>query len=256
MVEVMTPGSRALLVDVGNSVVKTRGWSRATGLQPAVFWPVDDSLDPHAVLGGEFDGAVMAAVVPAVAARLRDQAARVGLPLHEVRPASAESTVRVRGLYPSMGADRVADIIALAKFSRLPALCVDAGTAVTVDLVAEDGEYVGGLILPGATLMARSLAEGTARLPLVDPGDPELALDPRDDIRHRSRVALGMHRHDRRPPQPAGDARIPVALPRTHRRVFTPNITLLVRDHHVDLDLCFKGLAIVWEAMYAGAHAG
>jgi type III pantothenate kinase len=150
----------------------------------------------------------------------------------------------------------VADIIALAKFSRLPALCVDAGTAVTVDLVAEDGEYVGGLILPGATLMARSLAEGTARLPLVGPGDHELALARATT----SAIAVGSHWGCIA--MIGGLLNLLEARGYRWRTLvltggFSPRISpCLSRDHHVDLDLCFKGLAIVWEAMHAGAHTG
>ena len=43
---------------------------------------------------------------------------------------------------------------------------VNAGTAVTVDALTAQGVFLGGLILPGLALMARSLAAGTADLPL------------------------------------------------------------------------------------------
>ena len=41
---------------------------------------------------------------------------------------------------------------------------VQAGTATTVDGVTADGQFVGGSILPGVTLMRQSLVRGTARL--------------------------------------------------------------------------------------------
>ena len=41
------------------------------------------------------------------------------------------------------------------------------GTAVTVDLVKEDGAFAGGAIFPGPRLMAESLHRFTAKLPLV-----------------------------------------------------------------------------------------
>jgi type III pantothenate kinase len=49
-----------------------------------------------------------------------------------------------------------------------PAIVVDVGTAVTVDLVDADGVFQGGAILPGIRLMARALREYTEKLPLVD----------------------------------------------------------------------------------------
>ena len=43
-----------------------------------------------------------------------------------------------------------------------------AGTATTVDLLAADGEFEGGLILPGLALMRRSLASDTSDLPFAE----------------------------------------------------------------------------------------
>ena len=48
-----------------------------------------------------------------------------------------------------------------------PAIVVDAGTAITVDLVSADGTFEGGVILPGFRLTAQALAAGTNQLPLA-----------------------------------------------------------------------------------------
>jgi type III pantothenate kinase len=53
-----------------------------------------------------------------------------------------------------------------------PAITVDVGTAATVNLIDADGAFQGGAILPGPRLMARSLHEFTAKLPLVEPAIP------------------------------------------------------------------------------------
>jgi len=65
-----------------------------------------------------------------------------------------------------LGTDRWAALI--GAFARQPGAClvVNVGTAVTVDALTGSGEFVGGLIVPGIDLMARSLATGTAGLPL------------------------------------------------------------------------------------------
>lgn len=71
----------------------------------------------------------------------------------------------------AVGIDRV--LGALAAKSRVaahtPAITVDIGTAVTVNLIDADGVFQGGVIFPGPRLMARSLHEYTAKLPLVEP---------------------------------------------------------------------------------------
>jgi type III pantothenate kinase len=74
-----------------------------------------------------------------------------------------------------VGMDRLLN--AVAANSRLPrsgkncrarsAVIIDAGTAVTVDLIAPDGAFEGGAIFPGRRLMAAALHDYTALLPLV-----------------------------------------------------------------------------------------
>jgi type III pantothenate kinase len=49
-----------------------------------------------------------------------------------------------------------------------PAVIVNAGTAVTVDWLDENGVFRGGAILPGMHLMTRALHEHTALLPPVE----------------------------------------------------------------------------------------
>ncbi|MCM1521981.1 MAG: type III pantothenate kinase [Muribaculaceae bacterium] len=77
----------------------------------------------------------------------------------------------------TLGADRVAAAVgAWADHSGHPILVVDAGTAVTYDLVSPDGVYCGGNIAPGITMNLRALHEFTARLPLIPFPSPMKAL--------------------------------------------------------------------------------
>jgi type III pantothenate kinase len=48
-----------------------------------------------------------------------------------------------------------------------PAVVVDAGSAVTVDLLDDEGAFAGGAIFPGLRLMAEALHDHTAQLPLI-----------------------------------------------------------------------------------------
>ena len=48
-----------------------------------------------------------------------------------------------------------------------PAVIIDAGTAITADLLGPDGAFEGGAIFPGRKLMAVALHEYTALLPIV-----------------------------------------------------------------------------------------
>lgn len=67
-----------------------------------------------------------------------------------------------------LGVDRWLAMIAAHHRWAAPVLIVDAGTAVTYDLLLVDGRQLGGLILPGIEMMRGSLLEGT-RIPSAEP---------------------------------------------------------------------------------------
>lgn len=75
-----------------------------------------------------------------------------------------------------IGVDRL--LASLAATSRTPAKCtavaISVGTAMTVDFVEPSGTHVGGVIVPGPEMMARSLHQYTAKLPhiSIDPALP------------------------------------------------------------------------------------
>lgn len=68
-----------------------------------------------------------------------------------------------------LGCDRWAALIAARKLCPDGCVVVNAGTAVTVDALADDGTFLGGMIVPGLTPMRHALASHTARL-IVAPG--------------------------------------------------------------------------------------
>ncbi|MFZ6654387.1 type III pantothenate kinase [Undibacterium sp. TJN19] len=67
-----------------------------------------------------------------------------------------------------LGCDRLASMIgAHYLFPAQDLIVATCGTATTVDAVTAQGDFVGGMILPGLKLMAESLARNTAQLPQV-----------------------------------------------------------------------------------------
>ncbi|UXY15319.1 type III pantothenate kinase [Chitiniphilus purpureus] len=67
------------------------------------------------------------------------------------------------------GPDRWAAVLGAHALHPGHALVVaGAGTALTVDSLAADGTFLGGMILPGYRMMKAALAAGTARLPLAE----------------------------------------------------------------------------------------
>lgn len=87
-----------------------------------------------------------------------------------------------------VGVDRLAAAVAANQLRRsdTPAIVIDAGSAITVDLVAADGAFEGGAIVPGFRMGAEALY-GADLLPLamLEPNDlppPALGKDTRGAI--------------------------------------------------------------------------
>lgn len=77
----------------------------------------------------------------------------------------------VTNLYESpekLGVDRWCALIGARSLTTASCLVVMLGTASTIDFLSDEGCFMGGLILPGMEVMRRSLAQGTANLPLAE----------------------------------------------------------------------------------------
>jgi type III pantothenate kinase len=164
-----------LAVDIGNSAAKAAIVDGEavleTGRLDTSIASGADLLDGLRVLAGaheEAPGAIVAvSVVDRWTERLEWTAGELGLPLTVVAASHIPiSTALVRP--DQTGPDRLLAAWAAAKLHGSPVIVIDLGTATTVDVVDQDGFFLGGAILPGLALAADALAEGTVRLPRVE----------------------------------------------------------------------------------------
>ena len=72
-----------------------------------------------------------------------------------------------------MGVDRWVAMIGAWTELQSACLIVDAGTAVTIDALDENGLHLGGQILPGIFMMADALASQTSDIPSIRPAVAE-----------------------------------------------------------------------------------
>lgn len=78
---------------------------------------------------------------------------------------------------PGLGTDRMLAAIAAAKLHGQPVVTIDIGSAVTVDFVDSEGVFRGGIILAGAGMRLRALAQFTSALPEIPiPDKPPLLI--------------------------------------------------------------------------------
>lgn len=69
--------------------------------------------------------------------------------------------------FEQLGVDRWMSIVSVAESSSKPVVVVSMGTAMTIDVVI-DKTHLGGFIVPGLSLMRKSLAQNTAQLGQYD----------------------------------------------------------------------------------------
>jgi type III pantothenate kinase len=71
-----------------------------------------------------------------------------------------------------VGADRLVNAVAAYERVHDTVVVVDFGTAITYDAVSPSGEYLGGIITPGAEISIDALYERAAKLPKVELAEP------------------------------------------------------------------------------------
>ncbi|MDN5843054.1 MAG: type III pantothenate kinase [Alcaligenaceae bacterium] len=195
-----------LLVDAGNTRAKFGWLDPASGEREAQTHALDyahiDTLSgwlaelegrPTRVLGVSVTGSTASRMIETVC-------------IHQcgLRVEWMDATHSLGGLHnhyeqaSQLGPDRWAAVLGLlwrvhtsaAWQSGVPMLLANFGTACTIDTIANlpaaqgkrQAHFVGGLILPGPLLMARSLADGTAHLPYVQGESADYPTNTHDAI--------------------------------------------------------------------------
>lgn len=162
-----------LCIDSGNSRIKYglwdgAGWCRsgscpqaeAAGLgEVRAGWPAPRRIMLANVAGGDAEARIRAS--------LGDWSGR----LEVVRSTAQAGGVRNGYRDPGrLGVDRWCALIGARALRQGALLVVMAGTATTIDALDGDGNFLGGLILPGQQLMLGALARDTAALPFAAGG--------------------------------------------------------------------------------------
>ncbi len=180
---ISTP-SRLAVVEIGNSSITAGLWSGDRVQERQVFAlgaleELGAALKAFAAEGegGFLSGVAIASVVPETLARLcawiEDELTleplvvgdQIPLPIHAALDAPE-----------AVGVDRVCNAAAAYDKNKQSCVVVDCGSAITVDVVDDEGCFIGGAIYPGLRMQARALHEHTALLPEVTPGAPDAAI--------------------------------------------------------------------------------
>lgn len=205
-----------------------------------------------ALRGLSFDdlsASIVSSTVPQLSEQWTAMAERyLGLQMLVVGPA-IKTGMPIRIDNPrEVGADRLVN--AVAAYDRLGEACivVDFGTAITYDAVSDAGEYLGGIITPGAEISLDALYERAAKLPKVEPAAPRSVIGKSTVDAIRSGIAYGyagqVEGIVRRLRAEMG-ADVKVILTGGLARVVVPFIRETIDE--VDDLLTLTGLRLIWE---------
>lgn len=163
--------NRICTIDIGNTAVKSSIFSGSE----LCLSIVNDGFDAEAIIRWALENGAEGLACCSVRDRGRELCGRLKkqgrIPVFELTNATAlpfEVDYRSRD---TLGVDRIAAAGGAWRRYKGDVLVVDAGTAMTIDLVGRNG-FKGGNISPGLRLRFKSLNAFTGRLPLVRPEGP------------------------------------------------------------------------------------
>lgn len=169
-----------LCIDIGNTNTHYGLVTEADGARAQYDIPTRSLEDPAGGIGPKIaahlarqpgiEGLAFCSVVPSATEALRRTLARDRFPL-PVLHLTHDKKLGIPITYPrpaEIGQDRLAGAAGALSLGDLPAIVIDMGTAVTLDIVTRARGYEGGIIAPGLELMRRYLHEQTAQLPALD----------------------------------------------------------------------------------------
>ncbi len=158
-----------LCLDIGNTtcklaLFKNRKISREQSIATSEF-----IVNPHSLLEGfgELTRLAYCSVVPEAEKSLLNAISYEENPPFALT-ASSQCVLPINYPEPQeIGADRIANAIAVHRNEKLPAVVIDLGTATTFDVITSKGGYEGGVIVPGPQGMLDFLETKTALLPNI-----------------------------------------------------------------------------------------
>ena len=178
-----------LLIDVGNTNIvmgiyegdefkfswrlgtKVARTSDEYGLQ------VDSILRHYGVDVEDITDVVLASVVPSIQHTLKTMCARYLGKEPMVIGEGTKTGMKIKYDNPKeVGADRIVNAVAAYQRYGGPCIIIDIGTAISFDVINEDGEYLGGAISPGIGISSEALFSRTSKLPKVELEEPKTVI--------------------------------------------------------------------------------
>lgn len=170
-----------LLIDIGNTNVvlgifegskNINSWrleTRQTKTMDEYGSQIESILLHEGIKLDEIDDVVLGSVVPTLQLTFKHLCKKYLNKTPIVIGENTKTGMKINYENPKeVGADRIANSVAMMEHYKLPAILIDMGTAISFDVVSKDGEFLGGAIAPGMGIASNALFERTSKLPKVE----------------------------------------------------------------------------------------
>lgn len=176
-----------LIIDFGNSMTKVAVYNKNKQVMLKSYSNTDIKLQNHILsllkANLEIDNVIISSVVPVpewLDGSLTCQFKNfINLEFSTPTPVTSDYKSE------TLGKDRIAGVVGANNiFPATHVLVIDAGTAITYDVVTADGIHKGGNISPGLEMRFKALNNFTKQLPYLSPSDksPFIADNTNDAI--------------------------------------------------------------------------
>ncbi|WP_413114100.1 type III pantothenate kinase [Thaumasiovibrio sp. DFM-14] len=184
-----------LLIEAGNTYVKLASLDMEGSLTQLGKYPsaqLEMVLEPY--LDEGIERIVFASVGPVVIDNMIQRFSQENsIPCFHVKTRRKDFGVKnAYAEYQYLGVDRWLTLISVYQQSKRPSVIIDIGTALTFDVIDEEGRHLGGWIAPGYKLMMESVLANTSKV--FSDGDHkdtlEFADSTGDGLKNGCRAAL------------------------------------------------------------------
>ncbi|MBR0136323.1 MAG: type III pantothenate kinase [Clostridia bacterium] len=146
----------------------------------------------HGFSVSQIEGGIISSVVPYLQTVI-PAAVKIltGLDIMVVGP-GIKTGLNIRMDNPgSVGSDLIVAAVAARAKYKTPIAIFDMGTATTLSVIASDGAYIGGMIIPGLWVSMNALSSHAAQLPYIDLTGPAALLGTNTVDCMRSGAVIG-----------------------------------------------------------------
>lgn len=130
---------------------------------------INQNLKAKGIVFSQIEAMVICSVVPATLTSLKAFFKTLkNIPVYILGDPNIIAPIKNLYAQPQqVGQDRLVNAYAASRLYGAPLVVIDFGTAVTLDVISKNREYLGGMILPGLELSLDALAMRAALLPKV-----------------------------------------------------------------------------------------